>query len=177
MGKSWNNSSKRIFFLYCYGKAQQYWVMRSHDGPQNNLCLHAILGSRYYVMLPKKKREIFKACKGIFLYGSLKKVIEISAISQSTKNRYFLVLWLAQTRYLDSLSLHPILKFMPHTAARCCCKQQHKTPRAQQHTSLLVPCAHGKLNVKLYRTTPKPETHIRREAVENEAALWRENRK
>ena len=96
MGKSWNNSSKRIFFLYCYGKAQQYWVMRSHDGPQNNLCLHAILGSRYYVMLPKKKREIFKACKGIFLYGSLKKVIEISAISQSTKNRYFLVLWLAQ---------------------------------------------------------------------------------
>ena len=33
-------------------------------------------------------------------------------------------------------------------------------PRAQQHTSLLIPCAHGKLNVKHYRTTPKPETHI-----------------
>ena len=59
----------------------------------------------------------------------------------------------------------------------CCKKQQHKTPRAQQHTSLLAPCAHGKLNVKLYRTTPKPETHITRQVVENEAALWRENRK
>ena len=44
----------------------------------------------------------------------------------------------------------------------CCNKQQHKTPRAHQHTSFLVPCAHGKLNVKLYRTTPKPETHITR---------------
>ena len=49
---------------------------------------------------------------------------------------------------------------MPNTAACCCCnKQQHKTPRAQQYTSLLVPCAHGKLNVKHYRTTAKPETY------------------
>ena len=66
---------------------------------------------------------------------------------------------------------------MPHTATRCCCnKQQHKTPRAQQHTSLLVPCAHGKLNVKHYRTTPKPETHITRHVVEKEAALYRKIR-
>ena len=59
---------------------------------------------------------------------------------------------------------------MPHTAARCCCcnKQQHKTPRAQQYTSLLVPYAHGKLNGKHYRATPKPETHITRQVVENE---------
>ena len=44
-----------------------------------------------------------------------------------------------------------------------CCKkkQQQKTPRAQQYTStLVVPCAHGKLNVKHHRTTPKPEIRI-----------------
>ena len=46
-------------------------------------------------------------------------------------------------------------------AARCCNRASAEdTPRAQQHTSLLIPCAHGKLNVKHYRTTPKPETHI-----------------
>ena len=27
-------------------------------------------------------------------------------------------------------------------------------------SSLLIPCAHGKLNVKHHRTTPKPEMHI-----------------
>ena len=60
------------------------------------------------------------------------------------------------------------MKIVPHTAARCCCnKQQHnKTPRAQQYSSPLVPCAHGKLNVKHYRTTPKPETRITRQIVE-----------
>ena len=83
---------------------------------------------------------------------------------------------MAQTRYFASLSLHVILKFVPHTAFRCRNKQQHKTPRAQQHTSLLVPCAHGKLNVKHYRTTPKPETHITRHVVEKEAALYRKIR-
>ena len=40
-----------------------------------------------------------------------------------------------------------------------------------------MPCAHGKLNVKHYRTTLTPETHITRQVVEKEAALWRENRK
>ena len=45
-------------------------------------------------------------------------------------------------------------------AARCCNRAAEHTPRAQQHTSLLKPCAHGKLNVKRYRTTPKPETHV-----------------
>ena len=45
------------------------------------------------------------------------------------KNCYFLVLF----RCFASLSLHVILKFVPHTAAsRCCNTQQHKTPRAQQ---------------------------------------------
>ena len=34
-------------------------------------------------------------------------------------------------------------------AARCCNRASAEdTPRAQQHTSLLIPCAHGKLNVK-----------------------------
>ena len=52
--------------------------------------------------------------------------------------------------------LHVTLKFMPHTAALCCKKQQQqKTPPAQQYTSsLLAPCAHGRLNVKHHRTTP-----------------------
>ena len=45
-------------------------------------------------------------------------------------------------------------------AARSCNKKQQKTPHAQQYTSLLLPCAHGKLNVKHYRTSPKPETHV-----------------
>ena len=31
---------------------------------------------------------------------------------------------------------------------------------AQRYTSLLMPCAHEKLNVKHHRTSPKPETHI-----------------
>ena len=66
--------------------------------------------------------------------------------------------------------LHVILKIIPHTAARCCKKQQRqKTPRAQQYTlCLLIPYALGKLNVKHHRTTPKPEMHI---IVEKEAAL------
>ena len=45
-------------------------------------------------------------------------------------------------------------------AARCCNRAAEDTPRVQQHRSLLTPCAHGKLNVKHYRTTPKPETHF-----------------
>ena len=80
------------------------------------------------------------------------------------------------TRYFASLSLHAILKFVPHTAARRCSMQQEKTPRAKQYTSLLMPCAHGKLNVKHHRTIAKPETHITRrerscagEKIENRA--------
>ena len=67
-------------------------------------------------------------------------------------------------------SSHISLKFMPHTAVLCCKKQQQqKTPRAQQYTSrLVISCAHGKLNVKHHRTTPKPEMHT---TVEKEAAL------
>ena len=37
-------------------------------------------------------------------------------------------------------------------------------------SSLLIPCAHVKLNVNHYRATPKPEIHI---TVEKEAALAR----
>ena len=40
------------------------------------------------------------------------------------------------------------IDFLPQTAARCCNKQQQKTLRAQQYTSLFIPCAHGKLIVK-----------------------------
>ena len=76
------------------------------------------------------------------------------------KNRYVLVFCLAQNRSFASLSLHVILNFVPHTAARCCNKQQQKTPRAQQYTSLLIPCGYGKLDAKHHQTTPKPETHI-----------------
>ena len=73
---------------------------------------------------------------------------------------------MAQTPFFASL-IACNSKFVPHTAARCYCnKQQHKTPRAQQYTSLLVPCAHGKLNAKHYRATPKPETHMTRQVVE-----------
>ena len=70
--------------------------------------------------------------------------------------------------------LHVILKFMPHTAALCCKKQQQKkTPRMQRYTSsLLIPCTHGKLNVKYHRKTPKPDIHITAE----KELRWREIR-
>ena len=57
-----------------------------------------------------------------------------------------------------------------------CCKkqQQQQTPRAQQYTSSFVtPCAHGKLNVKHHRTTPKPAIHTSITAEKDEAALAR----
>ena len=92
---------------------------------------------------------------------------DVEAISRQwgAKNRCFLALWLAQTRSFASLSWHVILRTVPHTAARCCCNKQQHTPRAQQYTSLVVPCAHGKLDVKHHRTTPKPETHVTRQVV------------
>ena len=62
----------------------------------------------------------------------------------------------------------------PPLSALCCKKQQHRTPRAQQYTSsLLIPCADGKLNVKHHRTTPKPEIHTSITAEKDEAALAR----
>ena len=64
----------------------------------------------------------------------------------------------------------------PRLFALCCKKQQQKqkTPRAQQHTSsLVIACAHGKLNVKHHRTTPKPEVHTSVTAERDEAALAR----
>ena len=45
---------------------------------------------------------------------------------------------------------------MPLAAAT----KQRKTRRARINTSLLIPCAQGKLDVKNYQTTPKPETHM-----------------
>ena len=60
----------------------------------------------------------------------------------------------------------------PPLSALCCTKQQQKTPRAQQFTSsLAIPCAHGKLNVKHYRTNPKPEIHTSITVEKDEAAL------
>ena len=63
----------------------------------------------------------------------------------------------------------------PPLFALCCKKQQQqKTFRAQQYTSsLLIQCAHGKLNVKHHRTTPKPATHPSTTAEKDEAALAR----
>ena len=63
----------------------------------------------------------------------------------------------------------------PPISAVCCQKQQQqKTPRAQQYTSsLVITCAHGKLNVKHHRTTPKPEIHTSITAEKDEAALPR----
>ena len=59
--------------------------------------------------------------------------------------------------------------------ALCCKKQQQQmTPRAQQYTSsLVIPCTHGKLNVKHHQTTPKAETHTSIIAEKDEAALAR----
>ena len=52
--------------------------------------------------------------------------------------------------------------------------QQQKTPRAQQYkSSLVIPCAHAKLNFKHHRTTPKPEIHTSITAETGEAALAR----
>ena len=61
---------------------------------------------------------------------------------------------------------------MPHSAARCCKKkQQQKTPRAPQYTSsLVIPCAHGKLNVKDDLTTLKPAIHTSITVEKEEAA-------
>ena len=62
----------------------------------------------------------------------------------------------------------------PPLFALCCKKQQQKTPRAQQYTSsLVIPCAHGKLNVKHHRTTPKPKIHTIITAEKDEAVLGR----
>ena len=66
----------------------------------------------------------------------------------------------------------------PPISVVCCQKQQQqqqKTPRAQQYSqctsSLLIPCAHGKLDVKHHRTAPKPEIHIYITVEKAEAAL------
>ena len=76
----------------------------------------------------------------------------------------------------------PLCRFERYAAHRkpplfaLCCKkqQQQKTPRAQQYTSsLVIPCAHEKLNVKHHRTTPKPAIHTGITAEKDEAALAR----
>ena len=62
----------------------------------------------------------------------------------------------------------------PPLSALCCNKQQQKTLHAQQYTSsLVIPCAHGKLNVKHHRTTPKPEIDTSITVEKDEAALAR----
>ena len=63
----------------------------------------------------------------------------------------------------------------PPLFALCCKKQpQQKTPRAQQYTSSrVIPCAHGKLNVKHHRTASKAAIHTSITAEKDEAALAR----
>ena len=64
----------------------------------------------------------------------------------------------------------------PHTASLCCLLPEaaaaEDTSRAavQYTSSLLIPCAHVKLNVKHHRTTPKPEIHITVEKAEDALA-------
>ena len=61
--------------------------------------------------------------------------------------------------------LHAILKVMSHTAHRSsCCRlpdaaapQNTSRAEVQRTSSLLIPCAHRKLNVKHHQTAPKPE--------------------
>ena len=73
---------------------------------------------------------------------------------------------LAQSHSFVSAPIACVLKVMPHTAHRrsllsAARSSSKKTPHAQQCTSsLLIQCAHGKLNVNHYQTTPKPEIHI-----------------
>ena len=83
---------------------------------------------------------------------------------------------MAQIRCFVSVQLIQFERYAAHRkpplSALCCKKQQHRTPRAQQYTSsLLIPCADGKLIVKHHRTTPDPEIHITIEQAE--AALAR----
>ena len=64
--------------------------------------------------------------------------------------------------------LHVILKVVrtPHITDLCCVLPEvaaaEDTSRAavQCTSSLLIPCAHGKLSVQHHRTAPKPEIHI-----------------
>ena len=64
----------------------------------------------------------------------------------------------------------------PPLSALCRMKQQQKTPRAQRYTSsLVIPYAHGKLNVKHHRITPKPEISRSITAAKDEAELARKN--
>ena len=72
--------------------------------------------------------------------------------------------------------LHVILKAMLHTAHRRSLLPEaavaEDTSRAavQCTSSLLIPCAHGKLNVKHHRTTPEPEILITVEKADAEPA-------
>ena len=68
--------------------------------------------------------------------------------------------------FFVSAPLDVSLNVMPHTASRrsllpAARSSSRRRPRAQEYTSsLVIPCAHGKLNVKHHRTTPKPEIRI-----------------
>ena len=102
----------------------------------------------------------------------------MSGVSIRVKKKMFLMWACFRCRGILSCSdwhkicrlfpLHIACKFKNYAAHRtpplsagCCKKQQkQKPPRAQQRTSsLLIPCAHGKLNVNHHQTTPKPEIH------------------
>ena len=77
-------------------------------------------------------------------------------------------------RSISCLFEHYAAHRKPPLFALCCKKEQQQTPRAQQCTSsLVIPCAHGKLNVKHHRKTPRPEIHTSMTAEKDEAALAR----
>ena len=58
-------------------------------------------------------------------------------------------------------------QFMPHTAARCCNKQQQKTPRAKQYTSLAL------TESSMWSITRQPRNRRLISQVEKEASLAR----
>ena len=68
---------------------------------------------------------------------------------------------------------------MPHTARRrsliSAVRSSSRRRLAQQHTSsLVISCAHEKLDVKHYQTIPRPEIHTSITAEKDEAALARQ---
>ena len=86
---------------------------------------------------------------------------------------------MARNRYFVSAPFDAGLNVMPHPASRrsllsAVRSSSSRRRLAQQYTSsLVIPCAHGKLNVKHHRTTSKPVVHT---SVQQRKKLrWPEN--
>ena len=131
-----------------------YWACQRY----HHLCLSQQATSHMGYL--EVKKCFFK--RGCFGCG------EISGVLIGTKSSFcFRSVWCRFERYAAHRK-PPLFVF--------CCKlqQQQKTPRAQQYTSsLVIPCAHGKLNVKHHRTTSKPAIHTSITAEKDDAALAR----